>query len=89
LNPHAYDQSPGVFKGEKISRSDAARRKELAAIEAQRIRDWKLREERARIAKKENGVRNRLKGFFVGTTIGGKPHGSAILVKDLFARFKR
>ena len=76
-------------KGDRVLQHKVAERRRAEDLRQNRLIEVKNAADRMRKAQKERGVLNRLKGFFMGTTIGGKPHGSAILRKDLFARFKR
>jgi|GEM_PF-5212708 len=82
-DPHAYDNVRDVHKGDRISAHNVKENARLKQLDAERRERIRIAEERERIAKKERGIANRLKGFFVGTTIAGKPHGFALLRKDL------
>ena len=92
VNRDIWDSAAGLgrpAKGDKILQAKIAERERLELAKQRKLVEVRSIAERMRKAHAEKGILNRLKGFFIGTTINGKPHGSAILRKDLFARFKR
>jgi len=91
-NRDVWEASQGldrVSRGERIQQYDVEQRRKRVAEVANRMNELEMARLAKMRAKKERGLLNRLKGFFVGTRVAGKPSGFALFRRDLFAPLKR